>query len=132
MKWKKALPALFLIVLLIVAFLLKHAGQQPETTPTTTSRGLNRNPAHINFSKHAQCRMSCRHIDESEVTEILHNGKINYTKSDLKGNDCQKKYVVEGTTHDQQRVRIIFAPCAAEMTVVTVIDLGKEWPCNCE
>lgn len=132
MQWKKALPALFLIILLIAVFLLKRCGQQQETEPQTSSRGLNRNPSHITYSKHAQCRMACRHIDESEIAEILHNGKVNYTKSDLKGTDCQKKYAVEGTTHDQQRVRIIFAPCAAEMTVVTVIDLGKEWPCNCE
>ena len=133
MEWKKALPALLLIILLVAVFLLKQSGQSDETKPVATaSRGLNRNPAHITYSKHAQCRMACRHIDDSEVGEILHNGKINYTKSDLKGNDCQKKYAVEGITHDQQRVRIIFAPCSAEMTVVTVIDLGKEWPCSCD
>jgi hypothetical protein len=95
-------------------------------------RGLNRNPAHIEYSKHARCRMDCRHISESEVLFILKNGKINYRKSDLDGAECRKKYAVEGKTNDGQRVRIIFAPCQEEVTVVTVIDLGTEWPCECD
>ncbi|MBS1730960.1 MAG: DUF4258 domain-containing protein [Bacteroidetes bacterium] len=132
MKWKKALPAILLLVLLILAVLLRSRDTSTETKQVTASHGLNRNPAHITYSKHAKCRMSCRHIDESEVLEILHQGKINYAKSDLKGDDCHKKYAVEGTTHDHQHVRIIFAPCTAEMTVVTVIDLGKEWSCDCD
>jgi hypothetical protein len=105
-------------------------------TPTTSSRedrgGLNRNPTTINYSKHARCRMQCRHISESEVREILNKGTINYKKSDLKGSPCSKRYAVEGRTHDDQRVRIIFAPCNTEETVVTVIDLGKEWTCDCD
>ena len=96
-------------------------------------RGLNRNPAAINYSRHARCRMDCRHISEQEVKDILKNGKINFSKSDLKEKDlCKKKYAVEGTTSDNQRVRIIFAGCEDEVTVVTVIDLGKEWVCDCE
>ena len=79
-----------------------------------------------------RCRMACRHIDESEVEQILQEGKINYTKSELDGADCKKKYAVEGLTRDKQKVRIIFAPCSDEVTVVTVIDIGKEWPCDCE
>ena len=76
--------------------------------------------------------MQCRHIDESEVKEILQTGKINYGKSEIGDNpDCKRKYAVEGKTHDNQRVRIIFAPCQSEVTVVTVIDLGTEWTCDC-
>jgi hypothetical protein len=101
-----------------------------ETTRGET-RGLNRNPTHVSYSKHARCRMDCRRISESEVLFILKNGKINYRKSELDGTDCQNKYAVEGITNDKQKVRIIFASCREEVTVVTVIDLGTEWPCNC-
>ena len=77
--------------------------------------------------------MDCRHISEQEVRQILLEGKINYAKSDLKQkDDCKKKYAVEGYTKDNQHVRMIFAPCSDEVTVVTVIDLGKEWICDCE
>lgn len=93
--------------------------------------GFNRNASTIIFSKHAKCRMDCRNIDESEVKEILKNGKINRKKiqSDKRG----KTYPVEGTTHDKQLVRIVFAPKGDDaLVVVTVIDLDTEWKCDCK
>lgn len=130
------------VVLLLIALLAVRQCQGPATTEekTTTTqkeakpaRGLNRQPDRIKYSKHAQCRMACRHIDEQEVEDILRNGTINYKKSDIGDQpECKRRYAVEGTTRDKQRVRIIFAPCKNEVTVVTVIDIGKEWPCDCK
>ena len=131
------------LALLLVAWLVvkQFAGQRvsPKTPPKketakpeTANRGLNRFPDTIKYSKHAQCRMDCRHISEQEVEEILLNGKINYAKSDI-GNlpECRRKYALEGQTGDGQKVRIIFAPCQKNVMVVTVIDLGKDWECDC-
>jgi hypothetical protein len=144
---KKILPLILLVVLAAITLVIRNCNspeptrstiktqQQTDTTgqkESYTRRGLNRSPSHINYSKHALCRMDCRHIDEAEVQQILKDGKINYTKSELQGEDCKKKYAVEGTTKDDQKVRIIFAPRSDEITVVTVIDLGKEWVCDCE
>ena len=98
----------------------------------TTSTDFNRNPSQINYSKHARCRMSCRHIDESEVKEMIKDGNINYSKSDLDSDACHKRYALEGYSHDNQQLRIIVAECNNELTVITVIDLKKEWPCACE
>ena len=139
---KSPLAPVILIILLLFALFIVRTCQKSEVgnaekTETTKKenagsvRGLNRSPSVVNYSKHARCRMECRHIDESEIKDILENGKINYNKSELEGDDCKKKYAVEGTTRDQQRVRIIFAPCQTEVTVVTVIDIGKEWECDC-
>lgn len=133
-------PVILIIILAVLFLVVKQCNNNPsdkptENKPTNTkeSKGLNRNPSAINYSKHARCRMDCRHISEGEVREILTDGKINYAKSEIGNNpDCKKKYAVEGKTRDQQRVRIIFAPCQTEVTVVTVIDLGKEWECDCE
>ncbi len=144
MNFKKALPLIVLVVLAVIALAINNYNQggaaddatkQPKVAvkePVESKRGLNRSPSHINYSKHARCRMGCRHIDEREVEQVLKDGKINYAKSDLKGDDCHKKYAVEGYTGDNQHVRMIFAPCNTEVTVVTVIDLGKEWQCDCE
>ena len=137
MNLKKIAPFLLLLLLVVITLIIKREKNEDsnkELTPKSrgTTTGLNRNPAAINYSKHARCRMACRHIDESEVEQILQEGKINYTKSELDGADCKKKYAVEGLTRDKQKVRIIFAPCSDEVTVVTVIDIGKEWPCDCE
>ena len=136
---KKILPYALLIFLAITALVVKRcSSNSPKTTNTATEeiaankRGLNRNPSQINYSKHAKCRMECRHIDEAEVKDMLINGAVNYKKSDLKGDDCQKKYAVEGYSKDKQHLRIIFAPCNTEVTVVTCIDIGQEWECHCE
>ena len=73
--------------------------------------------------------MDCRHIDESEVKEILQTGTINTEK--IEQSNKGTSYPLEGITHDKQRVRIVFAPHKDEMVVVTVIDLDKEWQCDC-
>jgi hypothetical protein len=104
----------------------------PEKQETVDNAVLNRHPQHIHFSKHAKCRMGCRHIDETEIKEILEKGSINYKKSILNGDPCRRKFAVEGPTREGQRLRVIFAPCGNEMTVVTCIDLGVEWTCDCK
>ena len=73
--------------------------------------------------------MDCRHIDRSEVKEILEKGVVNYDK--IEESTQGKSYPLEGTTHDGQHVRIVFAPHENELVVVTVIDLDREWECNC-
>ena len=94
-------------------------------------RGLVREPGNLIFTKHARCRMGCRHIDGDEIREVLRNGTVNWQKSDLRG-DPDPKYAVEGDTHDGQRVRVIVAQGARGSVIVTVIDLGEEWKCDCK
>lgn len=140
MNIKKILPFIIVVLLALVTLAVRRCNSSPQSTqkkvtPSSkdynadSKRGLNRNPSHINYSKHSKCRMLCRHITENEVKEILANGTINYKKSELKGADCSKKYAVEGTSKDGQRIRIVFAPCADEVTVVTCIDVKEEWDC---
>lgn len=109
-----------------------HESKSPEKQEAIDESGLNRHPQKMHFSKHARCRMGCRHIDETEIKEILENGSINYHKSSLNGDPCRRKFAVEGPTKEGQRLRVIFAPCGNEMTVVTCIDLGVEWACDCK
>jgi hypothetical protein len=149
MRSKKILPYILLIVLALLVLTVKYcqhpAKPQPKqvvvekldtnvsnTQQEPSSRGLNRHPSSMHYSKHAKCRMECRHIDESEIKDILVRGTINYRKSELQGETCRKKYAVEGLSKDGQKLRIIFAPCGTEMTVVTCIDLGVEWACDCK
>ena len=114
-----------------------HADEQitvpailPPSDAPNRVEGLNRRTSHIFYSKHARCRMDCRHIDESEIKEILENGKINYSKveEDARG----KTYPLEGITHDKQHVRVVFAPKDDGLLVVTCIDLDNEWACDCK
>ncbi len=103
----------------------------PEKIETDEVEGFNRNTSNLIFSKHAKCRMDCRHIDESEIREILKNGTINHKK--MQRDKRGITYPVEGFTHDNQRVRIVFAPKDDNsLVVVTVIDLDKDWSCDCK
>ncbi len=137
MNNKKILPYIFLVVIAVTVLLVKNCGNSTSNKNNTTTtvkeqRGLNRNPSQINYSKHAKCRMDCRHIDENEVKDILKNGTINYRKSELDGAACKKRYAVEGYSKDNQHLRIVFAPCESEVTVITCIDIDTHWECHCE
>lgn len=81
------------------------------------------------FTKHARCRMKCRHISQEEVKEIVQRVEVNYRKSELDAAEGPK-YALEGiTSGDRQHVRIIVAPKKRHLTIVTVIDLENEWEC---
>ena len=147
---KKYLPYILLIAAALLLFFIKknQRGEkiQDSRTEQTDNKitvpavlpgenaeeveGFNRKTSNLIFSKHAKCRMQCRNIDESEIREILKTGIINHKKiqSDKRG----MTYPVEGFTHDRQHVRIVFAPKADALVVVTVIDLDTEWKCDCK
>ena len=143
---KKWIPFLFILVLAVVLFFVKqYKGadtntnkSKNETTNNSKARGsdINRNRgfdrrvSYIEYSEHAKCRMQCRKISQAEVEEIMKEGKINYSKTDVDDRPCPT-YALEGITHDNQRVRIIFAQCDHKTKVVTGIDLDTEWECHC-
>lgn len=103
---------------------------QPPNENPGREEGLNRRTSQLIYSTHARCRMKCRHIDESEVKEILESGTINYGKIENTGRGTS--YPVEGITHDRQHVRIVFAPKDDGLLVVTCIDLDRDWSCDCK
>lgn len=104
---------------------------KPPSDEPTRITGFDRRSEKLIFTRHARCRMGCRHIDEAEVREILLNGRINDRKSEPAARP-DPKYALEGKTRDGQEVRIIFAPSDRGMVVITVIDLDTEWPCDCK
>ncbi len=132
-RWAPVIVVLLLLGLLFLLNTITNADLSDKGKKTEAiAKGLNRNPSRIEYSRHALCRMACRKIDVQEVEQILREGTINYKKSEISNlPECNRKYAVEGLTMDKQKVRIIFAPCGKKVTVVTVIDIGKDWPCNC-
>ena len=128
---KKGLFTRYLILLLVCCglFWLYYNNNAPQQG-TETDGSFNRDLTPLIYTRHARCRMGCRHIDDSEIKEILQKGKINYSKSDLHSKP-DPKYALEGITHDDQQVRIVFAPSKRGMVVITCIDMNEEWECNC-
>ncbi|HLX93982.1 MAG TPA: DUF4258 domain-containing protein [Puia sp.] len=98
--------------------------------PTQEQEPINRHEPHLIFTRHARCRMDCRHITEVEIREILEKGAINYSKSEPDGRP-DPKYALDGFTREGQHLRVIFATSNRGLVVVTCIDIGVEWQCNC-
>jgi Domain of unknown function (DUF4258) len=142
---KKLIPYILLLILFVVAVFVKRYRDQDNSIPNSTSvtkekrstsaDGKNnldvfRDPdAEYFFTKHARCRMECRSITQKEVKEIVRKAEVNYNKSELDAPQGPK-YALEGyTSKDRQHVRIIVAPKQKHLSIVTVIDLDKEWEC---
>lgn len=128
---KKILPWLLFLAAAIFLYWIKsnQRGSVAGSTEPSSSltQQLDRSQKNISYSKHARCRMDCRHIDEEEVKEILEKGTINKIEEDNQGISIP----LEGVTRDGQKVRIVFAPKKNKTVVVTAIDLNKDWPCDC-
>ncbi len=147
---KKSLPYILLIVLLLAAVLIRRCGspnnktdnekktktedvrtpKDEKTDNQKTNLDVFRDPsADYYFTKHARCRMKCRHITQEEIKEIVQKANVNYKKSDLEAAQGPK-YALEGvTSKDKQHVRIIVAPKERHLSIVTVIDLEEDWEC---
>ncbi len=133
---KRWLTILVIILLGGLIYFLRQVNPGNSTRADKTigvnrDRGFDRRTSFLKYSKHARCRMDCRSITEAEVEDIMKKGKINYKKSDISNSRCPR-YAIEGMTSDDQEVRIVFAQCNESTTVVTVIDLEKEWVCDCK
>lgn len=139
---KAGWPLLLLAVLAVIAMLYRSGDGGNAAIPggtqdsvvsgpgPETRNDLNRNALSLIYSRHARCRMECRQISESEVMEILRTGRINWSKSDMRGQP-DPKYALEGSSRDGQEIRVVFANSPRGLVVVTVIDLEKQWKCNC-
>lgn len=133
---KKYAPYIVLLLAALLLFFLKRnqrGNYHTQTTEVTTNSVIpgeefNRHPDSILYTKHSRCRMECRHISESEVKEILENGKVNDNK--IQEDDRGKTYPLEGRTKADKMVRIVVAPKRNNIVIVTVIDLDKDWPCG--
>lgn len=141
---KKYLPYIILVFAGLLLFYVKshqRGGNTRErievkTDAVTTTdavvesnEGFSRHPQTIIYTKHAKCRMECRHISEAEIKEILETGKVNARK--IEEDDRGKTYPLEGKTSTDKLLRIVVAPKKTDLVIVTVIDLDKDWPCDC-
>ena len=97
---------------------------------SSSNENVFRDTDHLILTKHAKCRMDCRHITAQEIKEIIHIGNVNYAKSG-RGNKGDNTYALEGYSNEHQHLRVIVAPENDGLVVITCIDLDHEWPCNC-
>lgn len=124
MNPKNVIFTLFLALALLAIF-IKRMGQEPRAR-----EAFDRHPQHLQFTKHALCRMDCRHISPEDIEEIMEKGIINLNKSNRNDRPCPT-YVMQGNTSDGENLRVIFAQCDRETKVVTCYNLKQDFECHC-
>lgn len=124
MKTRNASITLAIIIVLLLLFLLKR-WQEPQAREV-----FNRQPTHLVYTRHAQCRMDCRQIDSTEVREIIEKGIINLNKSNRQARPCPT-FALQGRTESGESIRVILAQCDVETRVITCYNLEQEFPCDC-
>lgn len=84
------------------------------------------------YTKHARCRMECRHISEADIREVLREGHVNEAKSKQEPGKCPAYAIEDNRNSDGIRLRIVFAQCDYEVKVVTCIDRDDDFACDCK
>jgi aromatic ring-opening dioxygenase catalytic subunit (LigB family) len=87
------------------------------------------------YSKEVECKIKCKQITQAEVKEILHNGKVNFSKSNSRGT-LVPSYAIEGKTSSNKNLRVIVtiyeADSVAEITTAINMDGEKNDTCTCK
>jgi hypothetical protein len=120
----------FIVIGLIIIIILGIWLRRNNFFKSSVNENVFRDTNHLILTKHARCRMECRHITAQEIKEVIHNGNVNYSKSG-EGNKGDETYALEGYSNEHQHLRVVVAPENDGLVVITAIDLDKEWPCNC-
>ena len=124
MKQGRATFSLFVVLVLLFIFLYKrwHEPIQREE--------FDRSPSHIYYTKHALCRMNCRHISRADIEEIMEKGIINVNKSNKYDRPCPT-FALQGRTDNGESLRVIMAQCREETRIITCYNLAEEFECHC-
>jgi Domain of unknown function (DUF4258) len=134
MRVTLAMPRICLLLLFFEVFTSCHTTGNGTDNNNPSAPESNRLPfnrhSRLVLTKHARCRMDCRHITIDEIHEILDEGSVNYTKSEPNARP-DPRYAIEGVTEEHQHLRIIIAPEKDKLIIITCIELGVEWRCDC-
>jgi len=115
----------FILVLAVLFFAVFRKWREP-----ALKEAFDRTPSQLQYTRHAQCRMSCRQISKQDISDVLEKGVINLNKSNKGDRPCPT-FAMQGRTNDGQYIRVIFAQCSEETKVVTCYDLEQDFKCNC-
>jgi len=124
MKQRPATFTLFIVLALLFIFIYKR-WHEPRLR-----EAFDRHPAQVYYTKHALCRMDCRHISKEDINEIMENGIINLNKSNRFDRPCPT-FALQGQTSDGEKLRIILAQCNKETRVITCYNLEEDFECHC-
>jgi len=125
MKARNVIFSLVLMLAVVGFAIIKFRIWEPQRKEI-----FNRNPSHIEYTRHAECRMNCRHISKEDISDVMRRGVIIFNKSILRDKPCPT-FALQGFTDNGENIRIIFAQCPGVTKVVTCYNLKKDFNCDC-
>jgi hypothetical protein len=131
-NYPKSRIAIIVLITCTILFFLKQSGNNliGNTSSQNKQHSILLSDKLI-YTRHAKCRMDCRHISEAEIKEVIIEGHIKEQKSNANHKPCPT-IAIEDYTKTNKNLRIVFAKCEDGVTkVVTCIELDKEFNCNC-
>ena len=85
MKPNSNKAAIIVVILLGAVLFTRIYKGQPHTDGYTNTTAVHQSVidpnASLIYTRHARCRMDCRHISEEDIREVLREGHINEAKS---------------------------------------------------
>lgn len=126
MRSRNVIFSLVLVLALLVFTFMKVRFWEPKKKLT-----LQRNPYRIEYSQLALCRMNCWNITANEITELIKNGEINISASDIKNKPCPL-FVVQGLTKKNRNLYAEIIQCGRVAKVANCSYLNPETGCPCE
>jgi Domain of unknown function (DUF4258) len=116
--------------LIIVLVVMTYAALRWWILEPRKHEAFNRHPLHLIYTRHALCRMDCRHISRGDIDEVMEKGIIFLNKSNANDKPCPT-FALQGYTTQNENIRVIFAQCSGETKVVTCYNLNREFACDC-
>jgi len=83
------------------------------------------------YSDLATCQMGCRNISKENIEDLLSNGEVIFSESEVHGEPCPT-YAVEGETSEGRSLRIHLTKCDSTSEVVGAIIIEEVRDCQCE
>ena len=108
-----------LLGILVVKFAYKgKACQMPGSAKLEELREQKRE-----FSSQLQCQMNAFAISKEEINNVLHNGKVNFDKSEVRQKPC-RIYIVEGKLKGGKNVELLIKDCDTVSNFISLKILG--------
>ncbi len=83
----------------------------------------------IVYTPYSKCKMMCLSIDDNTVREILKNGIVNVSKSELRS--TPKKYLVE-CQYSGKNYAALVTPNNKALLLISINRLHRKVDCDCE
>lgn len=117
----------FLLGCLVVSVITK--GRACRMPSTLKQEELYTQP--IEFLNDSSCKLQCRGITENEIKEVLKNGNVDYSRSNVHAKPFAR-YTVEGSSNNGKLICVLADDCDTITKIISAIEVNnKTDTCKC-